>query len=346
MVRFIFCPLGGALVCLMPCTPLEAREGCPGTPWPLNMALWWSGRGWEEVLAARVRWPPPGPALEKLGSAGGRNLQALQRRTPGSHLDCWPARHVAEQHENKETVVTMTKCVNSALFMSSCWLWANTALHERSCELVSGPAIPQRITSPYGGAGVGGCLPKMKRPLIYLKQSQWEVAFHPLHHLSRHDSRKASFKVQSGGTETGEDHYEPINSLFTGPPCFPARGRSLGLGGWEGAIDVNLKVQQGYEWAYGLHRDPFHPHCPTPNSITHDARTNSSNGMLHKWIRCSGPLCVLPGVMGKKLTYLFTALAGHRGTATGTLVLFRIWKHFFYYDNEKRDRIISTWQQF
>lgn len=85
----------------------------------------------------------------------------------------------------------------------------------------------------------------MKRPLIYLERSQWEVAFNPLHHLSRHDSRKASFKVQSGATETGEDYYEPINSLFTGPPCFPARGRSLGRGGWEGAIDVNLKVRQG-----------------------------------------------------------------------------------------------------
>lgn len=39
-----------------------------------------------------------------------------------------------------------------------------------------------------------------------------------------------------------------------------------------------------------------------PLPITHDGRTNSSIGMLHKWIRCSGPLCVLPGVMGKKPT--------------------------------------------
>lgn len=87
--------------------------------------------------------------------------------------------------------------------------------------------------------------PLMKRPLIYLKQDQWEVVFHPLHHLSCHNYRKASFKVQSGGTETGEDHYEPINSLFTSPPYSPARGWSRGQAGWEGAVDVNLKVQQG-----------------------------------------------------------------------------------------------------
>ena len=76
--------------------------------------------------------------------------------------------------------------------------------------------------------------PLMKRPLIYLKQDQWEVVFHPLHHLSSHNCRKASFKVQSGGTETGEDHYEPINSLFSRPG-----GREVG----KGAADVNLKVQ-------------------------------------------------------------------------------------------------------
>lgn len=68
----------------------------------------------------------------------------------------------------------------------------------------------------------------MKRPLIYLKRDQWEVVFHPLHHLSCHNWRKASFKVHSGGTETGEDHYEPINYLFTRPAYSPARGLDLG----------------------------------------------------------------------------------------------------------------------
>lgn len=74
----------------------------------------------------------------------------------------------------------------------------------------------------------------MKRPLIYLKYEQREVVFHPLHHLSCHDCRKASLKVQSGGTETGEDHYEPINSPFTSLPILQpgggARARKVGKG--------------------------------------------------------------------------------------------------------------------
>lgn len=41
--------------------------------------------------------------------------------------------------------------------------------------------------------------PVMKRLLIYLKQHKWEVVFHPLHHLSCHNGRKASFEVQSRG---------------------------------------------------------------------------------------------------------------------------------------------------
>ncbi len=34
----------------------------------------------------------------------------------------------------------------------SCWLWVNTALYGRSCELVSSPAILQTISGPSGGA--------------------------------------------------------------------------------------------------------------------------------------------------------------------------------------------------
>lgn len=191
-------------------------------------------------------------------------------------------------------------------------------LHGRSCELVSGPAIPQRITRAYGegwlewGRGWACCRLMMKRPLIYLKRSQWEVAFHPLHHLSGHSSRKASFKVQSGATETGEDHYEPINSLFTGPPCFSSQGaepgpKRLGKGPLM-STSKSSKAKSGLMVSMVILFTP-------PLAITHDARTSSSAGMLQKWIRCSGPLWVLPGVMGKKkktpTKLLFTALARH-----------------------------------
>lgn len=150
MLRCIFCPLGGALAYLMQCPKLEPGESSINAPWPQNLTPWWSEKGWVEVWGAQGRWPPHGPALEKSGSAGGRNLQAPQRRTPGSHWDHWPHRHVAEQQENQETAAVMIKCVNSAPSLSICWPWPNTALHGRSCELVSGPAIPWRITTPDG----------------------------------------------------------------------------------------------------------------------------------------------------------------------------------------------------
>lgn len=74
----------------------------------------------------------------------------------------------------------------------------------------------------------------MNSTLIYLKQDQWEVVFQPLYHLSCHDCRKASFNLQRGGTETGADHYELINSLFTRPPILQpgggAKAREVGKG--------------------------------------------------------------------------------------------------------------------
>lgn len=82
-----------------------------------------------------------------------------------------------------------------------------------------------------------------------------------------------------------------------------------------------------------------------PLPITHDAQTSSSVGMLHKWIRCSGPLCVQLGVMGKKKATSTKALIYCTGlprdTATGTLVLSGCWKLTFSDDSDKTDGIIS-----
>lgn len=192
------------------------------------------------------------------------------------------------------------------------------ALHGRSCELVSGPAIPQRITRAYGegwlewGRGWARCRLMMKRPLIYLKRSQWEVAFHPLHHLSGHDSRKASFKVQSGATETGEDHYEPINSLFTGPPCFSSQGAEpgperLGRGHWcQPQSPARLRVVLWFPWWFFQPSPRHHPRC-TDQLL----RWNATE--MNQVLRSS--LGAARGHGKKKKTrlpkLLFTALAHH-----------------------------------
>lgn len=94
---------------------------------------------WASSEGVRICWreEPPGSSEEIIREPFG--LLTTSAR-------CWTTGEDKKHRWAKQ-------CVNSAPVMSSCWLWVNTALHGRSCELVSGPAILPRITGPCGGGG-------------------------------------------------------------------------------------------------------------------------------------------------------------------------------------------------
>lgn len=91
----------------------------------------------------------------------------------------------------------------------------------------------------------------------------------------------------------------PLTPYSPGLPILQTRGWSRGQRGWEGAADVNLKVQQGLRWSCGRHSDRF-----PPPPLTHDGQSSSPANVFE-----SGALVLsvwLPGVMGKPLCLVVT----------------------------------------
>lgn len=94
-------------------------------------------------------------------------------------------------------------------------------------NLLVAPVILQRITRFCGGAFD-------EKPPNLFKTGPVGSSVPPTSSSFLPQLQKGLIQGTERGTETGEDHYEPINSLFTRPLYSPARGWRQGQRGWEG----------------------------------------------------------------------------------------------------------------
>lgn len=121
----------------------------------------------------------------------------------------------------------------------------------------------------------------MKPPLIYLKQDQWEVVLHLLCHLSCHNCRKASLKVDRGAQKQKRTITSPLTPYSQGFPILqPGGGAKAREVGKESLMSTSKSSRARSDLVVSI----AIPSPPPPASQW---------WTLHISIRCFGPLWVV-----------------------------------------------------